>query len=83
LALTPTSKNEKDATKIEKDLMDVVPRKDWTFIAHALIWHGRRVCIARKPRCDSCAISSYCPSAGTFNGPSDAAEKKRVRRTKV
>ena len=79
LSLTHSSKNEKDAVKIEEDLMEVLPRKDWTFAAHTLIWHGRRVCIARKPRCDACVVSRYCPSAGMFNGPPAATEKKPVR----
>lgn len=78
LALTPTSKNAKDAVKIEKDLMAGVPRKDWTYLAHALIWHGRRVCTARKPRCDACVIAAYCPSAGMFDGKGAATAKKRL-----
>ncbi|MDH5316631.1 MAG: endonuclease III, partial [Gemmatimonadota bacterium] len=40
-----------DPIKIERDLMDLVPRKDWTLVSHLLIWHGRQVCIARRPRC--------------------------------
>ncbi|MCH7592419.1 MAG: endonuclease III [Planctomycetes bacterium] len=67
LALTWTSKDAKDAVKIERDLMEVLPRKDWTFAGHALIWHGRRVCPARKPDCDNCTLAKHCPSAGTFD----------------
>jgi len=52
------------APKIEQDLMKVVPQKDWTLFAHLLIFHGRNVCAARKPRCPACAISALCPSAG-------------------
>lgn len=66
LALTWTAKNSKDAVKIERDLMAVLPRKDWTFAGHALIWHGRRVCTARKPRCADCTLAKCCPSAGRF-----------------
>jgi endonuclease-3 len=66
LRLTWSSKNEKDAVKIEQDLMQVLPRAEWTFTSHALIWHGRRVCVARKPRCDVCTLSRLCPSAFTF-----------------
>ena len=66
LALTWTSKDTKDAVKIERDLMQVVPQKDWTFVGHTLIWHGRRVCPARKPDCDNCTLAKHCPSAGTF-----------------
>lgn len=66
LGLTWTSRNDKDAVKIEQDLMQLVPRKDWTFFAHALVWHGRRVCTARKPDCAACAIKGLCPSAFAF-----------------
>jgi endonuclease-3 len=52
-----------DAVKIEKDLMALVPRKDWTIVSHLLILHGRAVCIARRPRCGECALSDLCPSA--------------------
>ena len=64
LMLTWSSKNSKDAVKIENDLMEVVPRKDWTFFSHAVILHGRQVCDARKPRCDACGLARSCPSAG-------------------
>ena len=49
--------------KIEQDLMALVPRKDWTLISHLLIWHGRRVCIARRPRCEVCVLNRICPSS--------------------
>lgn len=65
-ALTWTSKNDKDAVKIERDLMAIFPRKDWTLLGHALIWHGRRVCSARRPDCTACTLASHCPAAGTF-----------------
>ena len=67
LALTWTSKSDKDAVKIERDLMEIVPRKQWTSVGHGLIWHGRRVCSARKPDCDRCTLAKHCPSAGTFH----------------
>lgn len=63
LDLTWRSKDGKDAKKIEIDLMEVLPRKEWTFAGHALIWHGRRVCPARKPRCPECSLAKDCPSA--------------------
>ena len=53
-----------DPVKIEADLMELVPRKSWTVFSHALIWHGRRVCTARKPDCNACAVRKLCPSAG-------------------
>lgn len=53
-----------DATKIEFDLRELIPEKDWTFFSNSLGDHGRTVCFARKPRCGECAISHLCPSAG-------------------
>jgi len=49
--------------KIEQDLVALFPRDRWTMLSHLLIWHGRRVCVARKPRCEACAISHLCPSS--------------------
>jgi endonuclease-3 len=63
MGLTWTSKNEKDAGKIEQDLLKLVPRPDWTFFGHAMILHGRRVCSARQPQCGSCTLRKHCPSA--------------------
>ena len=59
LALT----KERDAGKIEKDLMELVPHKDWIIFAHLLIFHGRRVCKARRPLCEDCAVEKLCPSS--------------------
>jgi len=53
----------KDAGKIEKELMEVVPRKDWIDFAHLLIFHGRRVCKARRPLCEECVVEKLCPSS--------------------
>lgn len=64
--LTWSSKNEKDAQRIEEDLMEIIPRRDWTFFGHAMILHGRRVCSARKPNCEGCGVARYCPLAFTF-----------------
>jgi endonuclease III len=49
---------------IEKDLMKVVPQDKWIRFSHQLIWHGRRVCFARKPNCAGCTLAPFCPSAG-------------------
>ncbi len=49
---------------IERDLMDALPQDEWVFTAHALIWHGRRVCHARKPACDDCTLRGLCPRHG-------------------
>jgi len=54
---------EDDPDKIERDLMSLVPPEEWIDIGHLLIWHGRRVCAARKPNCTACTISRLCPSA--------------------
>jgi endonuclease-3 len=53
-----------DVKKIEQDLMKVIPRENWIRFSHQIIWHGRRVCFARKPLCETCSLASYCPSAG-------------------
>jgi endonuclease III len=52
-----------DAVKIETGLMPVVPQRDWTIFSHLLIFHGRRVCFARKPNCAGCVLADICPSA--------------------
>src|ERR1041385_86929 len=54
----------KTAEKIEKDLQQIVPKKDWIMFGHWLTWHGRRVCDAKKPKCSQCTISKLCPSFG-------------------
>ncbi len=53
-----------DARKIERDLMDLFPRRNWTMLSHLLIFHGRQVCQARKPRCDDCPVLKDCPQIG-------------------
>jgi endonuclease III len=60
-----------DAVKIERDLMEVVPQKQWTLWSHLMILHGRAVCQARKPMCEGCVIFQHCPSGPKFR----AAEK--------
>ncbi len=52
-----------DPIDIEQDLMALFPRKDWALLSHLLIFHGRRVCIARRPRCGECVVVRLCPSA--------------------
>jgi endonuclease-3 len=52
-----------DPVKIERDLMRLVPRADWGRFPHLLIWHGRRVCLARRPRCEECVLTDLCPSS--------------------
>jgi endonuclease III len=60
LGLTTSTSPE----QIERDLMRVVPRTDWVDLSHRLIQHGRRVCLARRPRCDTCALAAICPKVG-------------------
>jgi endonuclease-3 len=52
-----------DAVKIEQELIPLIPQNDWTVFTHRIIEHGRAVCIARRPKCNNCVISEYCPSA--------------------
>jgi endonuclease III len=52
-----------DPVKIERDLTKLVPREDWGRFPHLLIWHGRRVCLARMPRCEVCVVNDLCPSS--------------------
>ena len=55
-----------NAEKIEKDLMELVPKKHWIMFPHWMIFHGRQVCIARKPKCDTCVLADICPSKELF-----------------
>ena len=52
-----------DPVKIERDLQRIVPREHWRIFPHLLIWHGRRVCLARAPRCEDCVLADLCPSS--------------------
>ncbi len=58
-----------DPVKVEADIAALFPPADWTLLSHRVIWHGRRVCHARKPACGACAIAALCPSFG--EGPTD------------
>jgi endonuclease-3 len=53
-----------DPEKIERDLMEVIPRKEWTMFSHRMIFHGRQICIARKPKCEICILNKVCPKIG-------------------
>ena len=55
---------ESDPVKVEEDLVKVLPREKWIFAGHALILHGRRVCVARKPKCSECGLAEHCPRNG-------------------
>lgn len=54
---------EEDPVKIEADLMKLVPQDQWTDFGHRMIWHGRRVCVAKQPDCDHCTLAPICPAA--------------------
>jgi endonuclease III len=54
---------QEDPVKIERDLQRIVPRADWGRFPHLLIWHGRRVCLARRPHCEDCVLNDLCPSS--------------------
>ena len=58
-----------DPVKIERDLMKLVPREDWGRFPHLLIWHGRRICDARRPLCEACVVNDLCPSARVWTAP--------------
>ncbi len=60
--------SSEDPEKIEQNLMRLVPRENWTLFSHQLIHHGRRVCKARKPACDSCILNDLCPSSKVQTG---------------
>ena len=58
-----------DPVKIERDLMKLVPREDWGRFPHLLIWHGRRICDARRPLCEDCVLNDLCPAARVWTAP--------------
>jgi endonuclease-3 len=60
---------ETDPVKIEYAVGELIPRQDWTILSHRLIWHGRRICHARRPACGVCPLARLCPSYG--EGPTD------------
>ncbi|WP_067974015.1 endonuclease III [Nocardiopsis trehalosi] len=70
---------ETDPVKVEHAIGGLFPPKDWTWLSHRLIWHGRRVCHARRPACGACGIAHWCPSFG--EGPTDEATARRLVKT--
>jgi endonuclease III len=64
-----TTSTEPD--KIEQEVGALFPRREWTYLSHCLIWHGRRICHSRRPACGACTLASLCPSYG--EGPTDPA----------
>jgi endonuclease-3 len=75
----------REPEKIERDLCAELPREEWDHASHVLIFHGRRVCFARKPECESCAVNDVCPAAfdadhvGRKNGPPPAPARKAAK----
>jgi endonuclease-3 len=68
--------SEDDPVKIEFSVAELIEKRDWTMLSHRIIFHGRRVCHARKPACGACTLASLCPSYGT--GPTAAAAAARL-----
>ncbi|WP_412753904.1 endonuclease III [Krasilnikovia sp. M28-CT-15] len=67
---------EEDPVKIEFQVADLIEKRDWTMMSHRVIFHGRRVCHARKPACGACTLAPSCPAYGT--GPTEAAAAARL-----
>lgn len=70
---------QKNPDKIEADVASLFPAKDYTMLSHYVVWHGRRVCHARKPACGACSVARWCPSFG--EGPTDPTEAAALVRT--
>ncbi|AKK10190.1 endonuclease III [Corynebacterium uterequi] len=69
---------EKDPVAIERDLAEIIEKKEWTLFSHRVIWHGRRVCHAKSPACGVCMIAADCPAYGESGPTEPAAAAKRV-----
>ena len=67
---------DEDPVKVEAEVGSLFPKSDWTMLSHRLIWHGRRVCHARKPACGACGVGPLCPSYGL--GPTDEATARKL-----
>ena len=67
-----------DAVKVEKDLMSILPRSTWTDFSHRVILHGRRICSARKPRCEVCNLREGCPMRQDVPKPRKLLDKKAL-----
>ncbi|MBO0785006.1 MAG: endonuclease III [Actinobacteria bacterium] len=68
--------SQTDPDKIEQEVGSLFPRRDWTMLSHRLIWHGRRVCHARRPACGACGVARWCPSFG--EGPTDEQTARKL-----
>jgi endonuclease III len=70
---------ETDPVKVEAAVAKLIPRREWTILSHRIIWHGRRVCHARRPACGACALAPDCPSYG--EGPVDPVTAAKLVKT--
>jgi endonuclease-3 len=68
--------SQTDADKVEQDVAALLPKPDWTPVSHRVIWHGRRVCHARRPACGACGVARWCPSFG--EGPTDEETARKL-----
>ncbi|HEY3629743.1 MAG TPA: endonuclease III [Jatrophihabitantaceae bacterium] len=68
-----------DPVKVEHEVGELIPKKEWTILSHRVIWHGRRICHARKPACGACPIAHLCPSYG--EGPTDPEAAAKLVKT--
>ncbi|MFI0412163.1 endonuclease III [Actinomadura sp. 3N508] len=68
--------SEDDPVKVEQEIGELIPRKDWTMLSHRLIWHGRRICHARRPACGACPLARLCPAFG--EGPTDEETARKL-----
>jgi len=68
--------SQTDPDKIEPEVGSLFPRSEWTMLSHRLIWHGRRVCFARRPACGACGVAHWCPSYG--EGPTDPEVARKL-----
>jgi len=66
---------QEDPVKVETEVGELFPRKEWTMLSHHLVWHGRRVCLARTPACGACSIAHLCPSFGAGETDPEKAAK--------
>ncbi len=73
---------ETDAVKAERDLNRIIPKGRWTWISHALIQHGRRICTARRPQCERCTLADLCPKVGVAAAQKERENEKERRRKK-
>lgn len=70
---------ETDPVKVEHAIGELFPKRDWTMLSHHVIWHGRRVCHAKKPACGACPVARWCPAFG--EGPTDPEAAAALVRT--